>query len=98
MRKIPSAGGLPVVPKKPTLLEQGGKTSGSLVMSPDITATLREETRGEGFGPLYEAPSILSRVPPGTPHVLELFTLTSRFLFVQIPSHLNCPNALCSGS
>jgi hypothetical protein len=28
-----------------------------------ITSTKREETRGEGFGPLNEAPSILSRVP-----------------------------------
>jgi hypothetical protein len=42
--------------------------------------TLREEIRGEGFGPLYEAPSILSRVP-SEHHALELFPLSSsRFL------------------
>ena len=40
-----------------------------------ITTTLREEIRGEGFGPLYEAPSILSRVPSEY-SALEFFPLS----------------------
>ena len=66
-----------------TLSLQGGKTSGSLVMPSGITATYREETRGEGFGPLYEAPSILSRVLSETSIALELFPLSFRDFFLQ---------------
>jgi hypothetical protein len=47
-------------------------------MPTGITPTYREETRGEGFGPFYEAPSILSRVLSETYYALELFPLSFR--------------------
>ncbi len=53
-------------------------------MPTGITPTYREETRGEGFGPLYEAPSIQSRVLSETFHALELFPLSFRDSFCSM--------------
>jgi len=57
--------------------------------------TLREETRGEGFGPLYEAPSILSRVLSETYLALELFPLS--FLVRPCPMNETASIAIGDG-
>ena len=53
-------------------------------MPTGITPTYREETRGEGLGPLYEAPSILSRVLPET--FMPWNSSPSLFAIVSLPS------------